>query len=277
MSPIEGRTMTDIRIGTSGYDYTDWKGTFYPQQVARKDFLAYYAQQFSTLELNFSYYRMPEAAQLQRMAEACGPDMDISIKAHQSLTHDIDPPTWDDSVTLYRRAVEPLLRDGRLAAVLLQFPYSFHYEPDNRRYLDKVLRALGHLPLVVEFRNDQWLNNRVFDGLRARGAGFCCVDAPALKGLPPSLDMVTADIAYVRFHGRNAKQWWGSDAAARFDYLYSPEELAGYDGRVQAMMQQAKKIRLYFNNHRRGQAPANALWLQEHLRSQQWFHDMEES
>lgn len=257
--------MSEIRIGTSGYDYLDWRGAFYPAGVERSGFLPYYGSLFSTVELNFSYYRIPGEKQTAGILARGGGELDFSIKAHESLTHRVDPETWRDSLRAYRAGIVPLAESGRLAAVLLQFPYSFHYTPANRRYLDALLGEMSGLPLAVEFRIAEWHNNRVFDALRKRGVAFCSVDEPALKGLPPPLDIVTAPLAYVRFHGRNDRAWWGSDAAARFDYLYDEKELRGWIPRIKSMMASAEKMRIYFNNHRRGQAPANALLLRRLL------------
>ncbi|HPO46892.1 MAG TPA: DUF72 domain-containing protein, partial [Spirochaetota bacterium] len=117
--------MAELRIGTSGYDYLDWRESFYPAGTNRRDFLAFYGTRFSTLELNFSYYRIPEARQIAGLLERSGPAMDFSIKAHESLTHRVDPASWKDVLFAYRRGIEPLAESGRLAAVLLQFPFSF--------------------------------------------------------------------------------------------------------------------------------------------------------
>ncbi len=250
--------MCDLRVGTSGYDYLDWVETFYPEQLARSEFLPYYARQFSTLELNFSYYRMPSREQMERFAQAPTGNMDFAIKAHESLTHRVDPVSWREHARAYLRGIEPLLEHDRLNAILLQFPHSFHYTPENRRYLDQLIGALGRLPLVVEFRGAEWMSDRVFDGLRRREVGICITDAPRLKGLPPSMDVVTSHTAYIRFHGRNEENWWGSDAAARFDYHYAPRELEGWIPRIRTIVSIARKVRIYFNNHRRGQAPDNA-------------------
>ena len=259
--------MKDIRIGTSGYDYTDWQGNFYPAGLKRQEFLEFYSRQFTTLELNFSYYRMPTAEQLKGFAERTDPGMDISLKAHRTMTHEVDSSTWRQAAGEFARSLEPLLEAQRLAAVLLQFPFSFHYTTENRQYLDKLIRELNSLPLVVEFRSIEWQNKRVLDALRERSVGFCSVDTPPLKGLPVPLDIVTSSMAYVRFHGRNEKTWWGSDSAARFDYLYSEEELQPWIERLMSMLAAADKIRVYFNNHRRGQAPANAAMLNRLLES----------
>lgn len=260
--------MPELKIGTSGYDYLDWKGQFYPDDMDRRDFLGYYSGKFSTVELNFSYYRMPTVSQLSSILKRSEGRLDFSIKAHESITHKIDAASWKDSVKAYTASLKPLRDAERLVAVLLQFPYSFHYMPESRRYLDQLLSEMTELPLVVEFRNAEWLNNRVFDALRKRSVGYCSVDEPQLKGLPPSLDIVTSQMAYIRFHGRNEKNWWGSDAAARFDYLYSEDELKAWIARIMGMLASARNMRIYFNNHRRGQAPANALVLEKLLRAE---------
>ncbi len=256
--------MQDVRLGTSGFDYLDWLGPFYPEKLPRKDFLAFYASVFSTLELNFSYYRMPTAAQMGSLASRVPGEFDFSVKAHESLTHRVDA-NWEESAVSFREAMEPLVCKGQLAAVLLQFPFGFHYEPDNRRYLKKLLESLHGLPLVVEFRNIRWMTPRVFRELEKMKVSLCAVDAPELEGLPVALDRVTGNLSYVRFHGRNQNAWWGSDAVARYDYLYGDAELEAWVPRLQTLSSATNRQRVYFNNHRRGQAPANAIRLQEIL------------
>jgi uncharacterized protein YecE (DUF72 family) len=253
--------MADISIGTCGYHYTDWIGPVYPPGTPKEDYLRLYAGRFSTVELDFAYYAMPKAGQLEKMLETAGPDLTFSIKAHETLTHKINPQAWEGEVKTYREALEPLLREGRLGAVLFQFPYGFHYEPDRRRYLHKLLAFFAEVPLAVEFRNAEWINKRVIDGLRQRNAALVSLDMPKLKGLPPSLDTVTAPLAYLRFHGRNGETWWGSDAAARYDYRYSEAELETWAERIRQLVVKADRILVYFNNHKRGQAVQNGQML----------------
>lgn len=248
----------DLKIGTSGYDYPEWAGLFYPKGLGRREFLGYYSEHFGTVELNFSYYGMPKAGQLRELLGRTRRPIDFSIKAHQSLTHKIDPASWEESVGQFRRGIAPLVEAGRLVAVLLSFPYSFHYREDERRYLARLLAGLGGLPLVVEFRNAEWSNARVLEGLRERGVGLCSVDLPRLEGLPPVSDLVTSELAYVRFHGRNGAAWWAGDSASRYDYRYSKEELRSWLPRLEAMSAQAKAIRVYFNNHPQASAATNA-------------------
>jgi uncharacterized protein YecE (DUF72 family) len=254
----EVEPLLDIRIGTSGYDYPEWEGFLYPKGIGRKEYLGSYSQVFSSVELNFSYYGMPKAENVRTLMARTRKPIDFSIKANQALTHKIDPATWQDSVGEFSKGISPLQEAGRLCAVLLEFPYSFHYHDDERRYLDKILKALSSFPLVVEFRGADWFNARVIDGLKERSVGLCSVDVPRLEGLPPLSDLVTSDIAYVRFHGRNEATWWNGDSGTRYEYLYSKDELSTWVPRLEAMSTQAKKVRVYFNNHRRGDAPANA-------------------
>jgi uncharacterized protein YecE (DUF72 family) len=180
----------------------------------------------------------------------------FSVKAHRSLTHEAGP-AWRDDAATFLKALEPMADADRLHAVLIQLPYSFHHTPDNRTYLAGLLSALAPLPLAVEFRNDEWQTDRVYDELERRGVGVVMVDRPELPGLPPVGDRVTGDLAYARFHGRNAEAWWSGDATSRYDYLYSEDELAGAAPRLRRMAK-AKRLLIAFNNHARGNAVRNA-------------------
>lgn len=251
----------DLRIGTSGFDYPEWKGVFYPTGLSRKEFLGYYSERFGTLEINYTYYSQPRPENVQAMLERSRGPLDFSIKAHRSLTHDRDSANLPLSIRDFRSGIKPLVQAGRLAAVLLEFPFSFHYTPDERRYLARLLGELEGLPLVVEFRNAEWYGARVIESLRKRRVGLCALDLPRLEGLPPVSDLVTSDTAYVRFHGRNSTSWWSGDAGSRYEYRYDRNELSGWISRLESLCSQARKTRVYFNNHRRGDAAANALEL----------------
>ncbi|MBU0927990.1 MAG: DUF72 domain-containing protein [Spirochaetes bacterium] len=248
----------DIRVGTSGYDYPEWEGSLYPRGLGRSEYLGAYSEAFETLELNFSYYGMPKPAAMRAMAARTRRPIDFSVKANQALTHRIDPAGWKAAAAEFASGVAPLAEEGRLCAVLVGFPFSFRYRDDERRYLDRLLKELSSFPLVVEFRNADWFSSRVIEGLKARGVGLCAVDLPRLDGLPPVSDLVTSDLAYVRFHGRNGEAWWTGDSGSRYEYRYSAEELSSWLPRLEAMSVEAKRLRVFFNNHRRGNAPADA-------------------
>jgi len=258
--------MGKIVIGTSGYSYNEWAGPFYPPDTKQQDFLPFYASAFSSVELNFSYYAMPKAENLSRMMESA-PSLSYSIKAHESLTHKVDPNKWQEEAKAYLTAIKPLQEAQRLEAVLFQFPYSFHYEAGNRRHLANLLDCFAGIPSAVEFRNADWNNNRVIDELKKRKVSLVSTDQPDIKGVPSVLDVNTSDIAYFRLHGRNTESWWGSDSRSRYDYLYNDKELEGISQRIKRIIIKADKILVYFNNHARAQAVKNAVTLKKLLES----------
>ncbi len=259
--------MADIKIGTSGYSYRDWVGSVYPDGTKQKDYLHLYAELFPTVELNFSFYHQPKAENLIKMLNDSGERLSFSIKAHQSLTHKIDPSLWQNEANTFLKAIEPLKEAGRLEAVLFQFPFSFHYEPDNRRYLDKLLSCFKGVPMAVEFRCVDWYVGKLFEGMKSREIPLVSLDMPELKGLPPQTDMLTSSTAYIRLHGRNKENWWaGSERSARYDYLYTDDELEAWAGRIERLAEQAQRILVYFNNHPKGKAVRNAQTLDKMLR-----------
>jgi uncharacterized protein YecE (DUF72 family) len=127
--------MAEILIGTCGYYYDEWVGPVYPPGTKRPARLGLYAGMFSTVELDNTYYGMPTVKSMEKKLADGGPGLSYAVKAYRTLTHDRDPATWDADVRAYREAIAPMLQAGRLEKVLFQFPYSFHYEDDNRRYL----------------------------------------------------------------------------------------------------------------------------------------------
>ena len=258
-----------ILIGTSGYSYDDWVGPVYPEGTPKSEFLPFYARQFPVVELNFSYYQQPGARALAAMVDSTPDGFQFALKAHRSMTHEITE-TWEKDIATFREGIRPLIESHRLAAVLLQFPYSFGYTPESRRRLAELCARLEGLPLAVEFRKSDWMQQRVREGLRERGVALVSVDEPRLPRLPEPSAETTTDLAYIRFHGRNAANWWTGDNASRYDYLYTSDELSEWTQRVKAIFARARTMLIFFNNHFRGQAVENArqfreILLQNHL------------
>jgi uncharacterized protein YecE (DUF72 family) len=247
----------NIRVGTSGFSYDDWKGFFYPSDIKKGDMLAYYARHFNTVEVNSTYYRLPNPAMMFQMLRKVPEEFDFVIKASAEMTHSetFQPEAFDQ----FREALRPLRDGNALGCVLAQFPWSFRHNPENRDYLKKVRDELAEVPVVVEFRNADWVKEETFELLRSLGLGFCCVDEPRLKGLLPPIAVATGRIGYVRFHGRNAKKWWKHDHAwERYDYLYSAAELEEWVPKVEAVAAQTEKTYVFYNNHYEGKAGQNA-------------------
>ncbi|RPI74718.1 MAG: DUF72 domain-containing protein [Desulfobacteraceae bacterium] len=253
--------MSEILIGTSGYYYDDWQNGFYPANTLKTSFLTYYSDQFRAVELNFTYYRMPTAPQLESMIAKSGGRLIFVIKTPKELTHDISADSLKKTLPLFMKNITPLIRHNLLGAILVQLPQSFHYTDENRVYLRELLLGLSPHPVVVEFRQKEWLKESVYQSLTGLGAGFVCVDEPDLPALLPPLCLATSRVGYLRFHGRNKKAWYGTDATRRYDYLYSEEELRAWVPKIKALAEKTDKVFAFFNNHAKAQAPVNARML----------------
>jgi uncharacterized protein YecE (DUF72 family) len=242
-----------LYFGTSGFSYNDWVGNFYPRGMPRREWLSYYAREFNALELNSTYYALPKLSVLEAMVNKTGDGFLFSVKANQEMTHQRQQ---DNRVFVaFVHMLQPFIDAGKLGCVLAQFPYSFGFSRQNFDYLAFFRERLGDLPVVIEFRNSQWMKPEIFDWLRDRNLGFCCVDEPQLSKLLPPLAEVTSSIGYVRFHGRNAAKWWQHEHAyERYDYTYSAEELKEWLPRISKLNSLAEKTYIFANNHWRGQA-----------------------
>ena len=244
-------------IGTCGYSYAEWREEFYPKDLRQNEFLRFYSLVFPFVELDFSWYTMPKPDNLEAMVEQTNPEFLFSLKAHKSLTHEIGEE-WRKSAEQFSLAAEALSSRGRLASVLIQLPYRFSYTADNRIYLGELCSALAAFPLVIEFRNEAWYQQRVFDELSKRGITLAMIDRPDLPGLPPETQILTSDTAYYRLHGRNADQWWNGNATSRYDYDYSAQELKERARALISISKKAGKVFVAFNNHAKGNAVKNA-------------------
>jgi uncharacterized protein YecE (DUF72 family) len=256
-----------IYIGTCGYAYTDWLGTFYPATIRRGEMLRFYTRCFPAVEVDASYYGLLAERTIDRMIENTPADFRFSFKVPRTLTHS-QPADAQASLDAdaFVSSVLPVLNAGKFACALLQFPNAFKPTDTTRAYLHKVVQMLQPLPLVAEFRNHEWQDARTHRTLRELRVGWCNVDMPQYKSLlHPSAD-VTSAVAYVRFHGRNAAQWWKGDNTTRYDYDYRPDELEPWTQRVAELNAEVPQTYAFFNNHARGNAPRNAEMLLDMLR-----------
>lgn len=250
-----------LRVGTSGYSYPEWiDAGFYPPQTPSAHMLGLYARTFSVTELNYTWYQLPKAAPLSRMAERVPAEFRFAAKLTRTLTHEIDPDQWRDQAARYRDGISPLVQSRQLLAILLQLAPGFERSLKNRHYLAALLDELSGLPLAVEFRHRSWIQGRVFDELARRKVALVAVDEPDLPDLLPPLDVVTSpDLFYIRFHGRNAVGWRSGNMQKKFDYNYRDEALRAWvEDKIPRMAGKARNGVLFFNNHVRGQAPENA-------------------
>lgn len=255
-----------VRIGTSGYSFADWVGTFYPQGTRSGDFLSYYADHFDTVEVNSTYYRIPHPKVLSQMERKTPAGFVFVVKLFQGFTHErsLDANLVRDFLAV----LEPLKAAGKYGGLLAQFPYGFKRTQENRKHLAALRERMAGEPLFVEFRHDSWLTPELEPSLRRHAIGYCAVDEPQLPHLMPPVTMQTTDEGYVRFHGRNAQTWWGDHGGDRYDYDYKQEELGEWLKKIATLAEQAKRTYLFFNNCHAGQAARNAKLMKEMLQRQ---------
>ena len=275
----------DIRIGTCGYSFPDWKGVVYPPNVRPSLYLVYYARTlgFNAVELDSSFYHMPTIPLIEALLQKTPPGFLFTVKAHRSMTHDIwnamkpaNPgrPAFPElasglknaallapAFTEFWEAMLPMADAGRLGTVVLQYPPWFRDTPENRRFLLMTRDLLPHLSLSIEFRDQSWHKEDTLAFLRQEHLGYVAVDEPQLRNLLPLVPAVTSDVAYLRLHGRNPN-WFGASKETRYDYLYSKEELEQMLPSIRTMAASALLMFIMTNNCHRGQAVQNARDLQ---------------
>lgn len=222
--------------------------------------LAYYASRFNCVELNFTFYAIPSTSAITSMVQETPPGFHFTVKLHQDITHG----TLADQTTCSRflKAIEPLVESGKLGCVLAQFPWSFRKTQDNVSRIRDLKEMIAGIPIVVEFRNAEWIAGETFDLLRELGVGFCSVDEPRLEGLIPPVAEATSNIGYIRFHGRNTARWWQHDQPhERYDYLYPENELEEWIPKIRHIASKTDRTYVFFNNHYRGKSVKNARML----------------
>jgi uncharacterized protein YecE (DUF72 family) len=242
-------------IGTSGYSFDDWVGTFYPDGTDKRDMFSLYARHFAAVEVNYTFYRLPAPRTMESIVRRSGPDFRVWIKANQSTTHEGDRSTAPE----FLKGIQPVADSGKLAGVLLQFPQRFHRTPSNRQYLAGVLGDFGSVPLAVEFRHFTWDHDSVLAGLRERNVTLVVPDVPNLPGLYRRPATATGDVGYLRLHSRDAGKWYASEGTAdRYDYNYSDQEMAELLKEWDNLDAPLGHVYAFFNNCHRGQAARNA-------------------
>jgi len=272
--------MTDIGknifIGTAGWSYKDWYGIVYPENPDKGfktlDFIANF---FDTVEINSTFYAPANSFMGNRWVSkvAHNDRFQFTAKLWQRFTHDRTEFNSED-VRKYLDGIDPIALSGRLGAILCQFPWSFKNCDENRKWISKIINGFNDYPLVFELRHRSWDRNETYEFLDRMGVGIVAIDQPVIGESIEFKPLRTGNIGYVRLHGRNYEKWFStgqsgngkkSDPSARYDYLYSEEEIREIAEKVMIVSKESEKTFVIQNNHPWGQAVANASQLKAAL------------
>jgi uncharacterized protein YecE (DUF72 family) len=252
-----------IRIGPAGWSYKDWEGVVYPQKPGKTfDPLEYLARFFDTIEINSSFYRPPTPSTTKSWAKRVEGNKEFSFtaKLYRVFTHERGKATKQDEKD-FRKGMDALAKAGRLGSLLLQFPWSFKNNADERIYLAKLIERFNDYPLALEVRHTSWNNEEVYEWLEERGVGVCNIDQPLFKKSIRPAALTTSPVGYVRLHGRNYQNWFREKAPRdeRYNYLYTLDELDPWLVRIKQVAKNTRETYVITNNHFRGQAVVNAV------------------
>lgn len=235
-----------MRLGTCGWSYQEWVGLFYPNNRVAK--LPFYTKVFDTVEVDSSFYRMPTKSMVKGWEKATGPSFQFSLKLPKTITHDKSLVGVDDDLETFLDVIRPLQDANKLGCLLVQLGPGFTY--DKVGNLESFLEMLSQdIRFAVEFRHESWNRKETWALLKRFSVANTITDSPIEFLTEP---IVTAEHAYVRWHGRGKKIW--------FDYDYSEEELSSWAQKMKDITSGAETY-AYFNNHYKAKAPTNALQL----------------
>lgn len=236
-----------IHIGTSGWHYKHWKGTFYPSDIPHNEYLEYYVKHFRTAEINNSFYKMPKKKTLRNWSQLASENFIFSVKASRYITHMKKLKDPQEPVDNFMSQIKAL--GDSLGPILFQLPPRWR---KNRDRLQSFLQALpSGYRFTFEFRDPDWFGEDIYELLKKNKAAFCIYDFNQRQ----SPKIVTSDFVYIRLHG--------PDGA--YKGKYDDQELSGWAGAISQWEQQGKEIFCYFDNDQAGYAAENALRLQEML------------
>jgi uncharacterized protein YecE (DUF72 family) len=233
-------------IGCSGFYYKDWREKFYPEKLPQKEWLSYYAGHFNTVEINNTFYKMPEEKDFRSWMEKTPSGFKFTIKANRYFTHQkklVADDDFRDRFESFGSVIKTL--GNKLGCVLWQLPGNLHRDEEKLKEFLKLLDARTHH--VIEFRHKSWFVDSVYTMLADTKTGFCILSAPG--NLPEDV-LATSNIAYLRFHGK--KQW--------YNYRYSEEEITGWQHRLKEL-KKVDQLYAYFNNDHNAWAVENAKML----------------
>lgn len=269
--------MARVLIGTSSWSDHD---PFYPPGTTSAKQLPFYARYFPIVEVNTTYYRIPPRSMVEGWVERTPDTFTFDVKPPRELTSTPEQPKGEapepdaDVASAFLDALAPLIEAKKLGALSFQFPPSYRNTEEHRDYLKLLPELFPDLPISVEFRRRDWLDSDHADDtlalLRDAGLSYTMVDEPQIGSgsVPPVYGVTNPKLAVVRFHGRNRANWYhfGGSSRDRFDWDYTPRELAEWEPKLEQARQAAEQVHVFFNTNRADQGPRNALRLMDQLK-----------
>jgi uncharacterized protein YecE (DUF72 family) len=286
-----GGVAAKILVGTSSWADPGFVKEWYPAKLAAGERLPWYAERFEYVELNSSFYAIPDRTTVHKWVESTPPGFVFDVKAHRLLSRHAAPLeslppelrdgaetnergrvrlTEDLETALAKRLVEetaPLAEAGKLGSFLVQMTPAFSPAKHELAELDRLVEGLSPHRVALELRHRGWVREKrrehTLGWCADREVAFVCVDAPPgdhIPIMPSGLDAVTRDdLAYLRLHGRNTDGYMtGKSVAERFGWRYEQDELEEVADRVKGMAEQAREVHVAFNNNRGDDAPTAA-------------------
>ena len=228
-------------IGTSGYNYPEWKGSFYPEKLPSAKMLPYYAGRFSTVEINYTFYRAPNEKIVDGWNKATPEDFKLTLKAPRRITHD---RRLRDCGDLVRQFLETAATLGpKLGALLFQLPPNLKKDAP---LLDAFLDTFPpRVCAAFEFRHESWLDDEIYERLRRRNLALCVADSERLS----TPVIVTADYTYFRLR----------------DEGYTPDDIARWGDVMREKTSACREVFVYFKHEEEGKGPEFAKLLMQHL------------
>jgi uncharacterized protein YecE (DUF72 family) len=234
--------MAQLYVGTSGWAYPSWKPAFYPEKLAQKKFLNFYASKLNAVEVNYTFRQLVKETTIQNWIADTPEQFRFTIKAHQVITHIKRLKSADEFVQRFIGTLEGLERAGRLGPLLFQLPPNFKAD---QGVLTEFLRCLPRAVRVAfEFRNDSWFTDATWNTLRERNAAICVAETEE-RNTP---DVLTADFAYYRYRKPS----------------YTTEERQAMVARIQEHLAAGRDVFAYFKHE---ETPEGALSAQEILQT----------
>ncbi|BAY49073.1 hypothetical protein SAMD00079811_67020 [Scytonema sp. HK-05] len=228
--------MGKLQIGTSGWVYKHWMGIFYPSHLPSDQQLSFYAQHFSTVEINFSFYRLPERSVFESWREQTPSGFLFAVKGSRYLTHMKKLKDPQEPLSRLMERVEGL--QEKLGPILFQFPHTWHLNLERLQPFLELLQTYPQQRFTFEFRHSSWLIPQVYKLLENAGAALCLPVSPTVP-----LDVrLTAPWTYIRMH------------TGQYGVGYSDEELSIWANRIRLFLQQEADVYIYFNNDPDGHA-----------------------